>query len=178
MNDATLRTISVRAPMIRAMLATGFGCIGRNWPPPGNVNATTLVGQLGPVGLHVSKQGTAAEQRTMNELVQAYRLDKPEMFPTPRGHVVGRGEVLEIFDLRCFRGSPGDLVKQVERALMRRGAQVVSDRELVGWLRLGREPFRATCWLWLIGNLKACKPAPWRGVMSQFPVPLSVFSGR
>lgn len=164
-----ITTISIRQPIIEVFLATGRGLIGKNWPLTA-MSETVRSKLLGPIGLHVSTQrfsivrkGEAAKH------LRDYGLDggkEWEYLDTP-GHVVGKGRVIDIL--------PGNLPmpELIERVRALYVPLTTSDEWVRGWFSLYAD--MRPKWLWVLGDVKPCKPTPWKGVMSHFPVPEMYF---
>ena len=164
-----MRTISLREPVVRAMLSCGFAVVGRNWP--NQANDSTLEKMLGPVGIHVSRQGTTADMHRMREVaVNVMKLKMGEVY-APFGRVVASAQVLSLVSNNMPRSQ---VVSNVMGELLAQGLDV--SRALIeGGLLMSMSPDPQ--WWWVMAHPKPCKPVPWRGVMSQFPVPDEVFNG-
>lgn len=165
-----MRTISIREPIVRALVADKACIVGRNWP--GSVGPNTLGLCLGPAGVHVSKQGKVDELRRLRSIIDGFELGTLTQAvaeeSVPHGHVVGSSTVIGVIAVQ------GRKLTDVRFAVIDEFKKVgvnVAPRWVQGW----QFAFPEVRWLWLFNGFKHCKPTPWKGVMSEFPVPEPVF---
>ena len=177
-----MRTISVRAPIALALLHNGCGVIGK-----------THAFADKRFGLHCSTQTNATKGGNNDEI--AATLSKAGLMPpmssplrksAPLGHVFASCRVVGwLARLPEMIGGKAPSVNETLEALYTRiHAAVFSDDppdrqfeklcddRLRAWVQVAGTYER----LYILADVKSCMPAPWKGVMSCFPVPDYVFT--
>lgn len=163
-----MKTISLREPVARALISFGSAAIGKNWPLD-TLRPETIQKYLKPTGIHVSKQGSETELDPIRRLVIRHSLGDQVMgHPTPLGHVVASARMLAMIDAKSMTRT--SLAYEIVRVFDQNNRKV-DLHWAQGWIAV----FPDVHWFWLLSDVQTCKPVPWKGVMSMFPVPNEFF---